>query len=315
METKSKAEQLLLPEQLYLLLTDPGTGEPRLDRERVKQVLATAVLWELLHSGMVSAQGDEIVAVNEVLSPTPYLRNAAYLASHRVPISAHRLVLEIAAELHPLWHAVGEAMVAEHLLQAEVRQRFLVFHQRVLTELGAARQDGLELTAGLRQAAQRVWDPQYEAQLAETHPRLLARLILLDNFHLLSPLLGSTGYATLSQHLPELREHVKQRFREAPAGATGAEDLEALASRRGSGSTGWGDSGGGIYDSGSTFWVDHDDAHDHGGHAGHGHDGHGHDGHDGHDGGDGHGDGDGGGSDGGGGGGDGGCGGCGGCGG
>lgn len=349
MERTSKAEQLRLPEQLYILLVNPDTGEPRFAQQRVEQVLATAIAWELLDSGAIRSSGTAVSAAQEIAFPESYLKKAARIVSSQEPVHGFRLVMEIAAEMHPIWTTIGEDMVAKHLLTHEVQTRFMFFHRSVLTELTEAKTDGRELSDGLAQAARNLWNSGYDDELALTHPRLLARLVILDNHGLLEPLVGACAYDAAAPHIPSLRSHLRQ-FASQPG--------QSKPSSTSLGSSD--DSGSYMYDSGSHFWIDGDSVstgpddygshgssasdghHGHGGgygdysgdgghgHSGHGHDGgyadggHGHGGHDagghdsgGHDGGGhdagghdgGSGDSGGGGSDGGG------CGGCGGCGG
>jgi hypothetical protein len=299
----TKVEQLRLPEQLYILLMDPAEGEPRQKREAVKQILASAILWELLNDGWLINEENKIVGIKHLDSEVPYMRQAARIIAKHVPNSARHLTMELVSQMHPIWLAVGESMVAEHLMAENVQKRFIVFHHKVLRELGEARKDGLELKASLRQAAQNVWNPEYEAELAKTHPRLVARLVLLDNFQLLAPLIGSDAAQAMHPHIAELRSHLHDLVRDAQESRRDqkADGGDTSSSWGDSGtSSGWGDDGG-IYYSGSDYWID--------GHGSHGH----HDGHDDDDDdGDGADGGDGGGGDGGG---CGSCGGCGGCGG
>lgn len=306
MEQVSKAEQLKLPEQLYIMLVDPDTGEPLYGKPTVERVLATAVLWELLNCGAIRANGSEISGVESVLFRESYLRNAALMISDMAPADSRALIMEIAAKLHPIWRTIGDDMVNEHLLTPDVRTRFCLFHQRVLSELGEARIEGHDLGESMRQAARATWDQTYEADLVTTHPRLLARIVILDNYGLLAPVIGYTAYSSIKGHLPDLRTHLHDAVRDASAG-----EMKQVARDRQSTYSGGSD---GIYSSGSDFWIGSGDCcycEEHGGHHHHHEDDDDED-----DGSDGDGDAsDGGGGDSGGGGGDGGCGGCGGCGG
>ncbi len=295
MDQISKAEQLRLPEQLYILLVDPDTGDPRYSRQKVEHVLATAIIWELLDAGAFKTQGNRIKSVKVAMFEEGYLRRAALHTAGRVPADGHSMIWEVAGELHPIWKTVGEGMVAKHLVAEDVQTRFVFFHRKVLMELFDARNDAQELSQSLAQAARNLWDANYDAQLARTHPRLLARLVLLDNHKLLEPLIGSTAYFAAVPYLTDIRSHLHEMVR----------DPKVVRPHHTS-DTGGCDSGGSdchIYDSGSDFWIDSSDDGGHGGHGGH--DG-GHDGHSGHDSAGDSGDSSGGGSS------DGGCGGCGG---
>lgn len=141
----TKVEQLRLPEQLYILLMDPAEGEPRQKREAVKQILASAILWELLNDGWLINEENKIVGIKHLDSEVPYMRQAARIIAKHVPNSARHLTMELVSQMHPIWLAVGESMVAEHLMAENVQKRFIVFHHKVLRELGEARKDGLEL--------------------------------------------------------------------------------------------------------------------------------------------------------------------------
>ncbi len=255
-------EQLRLPEQLYLLLINPNTGAPRFARERVKRVLAISVLWELLYEGVLSARDNTVLEVKSVPSSAGYLYLAGVITRKVAPIPARDLTLQFAAEMHPLWETIGEAMVHEHLLAEEVRTRFLFFHQRVLTELTDARRDGAELTQSLRQVARSIWNEQYDDELARTHPRLLARFVLLDNCRLLAPLIGVELYGQTRSHITSLRNHLRTMIADkVPAMA---EPVRPVATLSDSGEasaatfidTGWEGAGVAVYFGGIDFWVD-----------------------------------------------------------
>jgi len=239
MPEAQKAEQLMLPEQLYILLMDPDTGEPRFDARRVERALSMAVLWELLDAGAFETEGNRITRVDQVTFGESYMRRAALAASKRAPANGRAIAMHIAAELHPIWRAIGEDMVNEHLVCEDVQTRFCFFHKRVLTELADARRDDLELENNLRQAARGTWDAGYDDQLAKTHPRLLARMILLDNYGLLEPLLGSQAYDTVALHIPELRKHVHQSARQPDSSDSGFISSDT----------------GGFYGCGPDFWI------------------------------------------------------------
>lgn len=241
-----KAEQLRLPEQLYILLTDPETGGPRFNRQRVERALATAVLWEMLNEKIVEADGNEIVRVSEVKLTEAYFRRSALAAASRVPTTGPRLTMEIASELHPIWCTIGEDMVHEHLLTEEVRTRFGFFHQRVLAEASEARRDGQELSDSLKQAARNLWSSTYDDELVRTHPRLLARLLILDNCGLLQPVIGPEAYYDAAPFMSDLRVHLNEVIRKPEQCST---------SSFYSGSDGYSSSNCWFCDSGSDFWV------------------------------------------------------------
>lgn len=300
MTDTSKAEQLGLPEQLYVLLIDPDTGETPYPRQAVERVMATAIVWELLHSGAFDTTGNTITHVREALYAESYLRRAALVAAGRVPIDGRELIWEVAAQLHPISTTIGEDLVAKHLLTIEVQKRFAFFNRRVFMELTEARSDALALSAGMAQAARNLWDPNYDDELARTHPRLLARIVLLDNHHLLKPLIGSQAYNAAAPHVASIRAHLHQMVAAQTARPRTSGPSDSTSSCT--------DSSWYLYDSGSSFWIDSSDYS--------GGDSHGHGSHDGgHDGGHGDNSDSGSSSDGGGGGDGGGCGGCGGCGG
>jgi hypothetical protein len=163
------------------------------------------------------------------------------------PADSRTLIMEIAAQLHPTWRTIGEDMVNEHLLTPEVRTRFCLFHQRVLSELGEARTEGHDLGESMRQAARATWDQTYEADLVKTHPRLLARIVILDNYGLLAPVIGYTAYSSIKGHLPGLRTHLQDAVRDAST----AEVRQASRARQSTDSSG----SDGIYSSGSDFWI------------------------------------------------------------
>lgn len=297
MNQVSKAEQLRLPEQLYILLTDPNTGEPRYGSQRVERVLSISIIWELLNSGAFATNGNQISAVNNAIFDESYLRRAALAASGLVPIDGREFGWVIASNLHPVWKTIGEDMLAKHLLTEEVQTRFVFFHQRVLAEMAEARIEAAELSASLAQAARNLWDASYDAELAHSHPRLLARLVLLDNFGLLLPLIGGTAYASAAPYMSDIRTHLHTIVQDTRASRPRAASSDSTYYSSDSGSCG-------VYDSGADFWIFGSEDHHHDSHGGS------HDSHGGHDGNDSSGSHDGGGDSGGG---D--CGGCGGCGG
>ena len=248
MENLPKAEQLRLPEQLYLMLTDPETGDPKpLRRERVKRLLATAILWELMEEKAVAVSPETglLSAADDKPSGLAYLDRALLYVQIHAPISPGRAAVELVSWLDPIWRTIGEAMAHEGLVHEDYQSRLLVFHRKVLLQLSEARRDEVELERDLREALRAVGD-HHDGDVIASHRRLVGRIVLLDNFGLLKPLVGARIYNAACPHIVALKTHLRGLIQPA----TDEERRGAAAWTSDSGTVYWGGD-----TSDSSFWL------------------------------------------------------------
>lgn len=248
MQDTQHVEQLGLPEQLYLLLTDPMTGEPRFPKERVRQVLGMSIVWELMHLGVLALSSNYIMWVDPAEITLDHLSKFSRYMASRVPIGGQQLAHEIGEHFQPIWQVIGKAMVQEHLLKPAVQDRWLFFHHQVLMQLAEARHDNMALSRLMRDVARNLWDPQYDDELAHTHPRLLARIVILENYGLLSSVIGAEAYGLTKHHLPALRAYLHSAKPAEPVVADADPPL-GFAHR-------WTDNRSSVFDDDCTFWID-----------------------------------------------------------
>lgn len=250
MHDNPRVEELPLPEQLYLLLTDPNTGAPAFAREAVGRALGMAVVWELLQNHVVLMERNQVIWVDDAVElSVDYLLKARRFAGMHLPITGSRLATAFAEHFAPLWQVIGATMVDEHLLRHATQERWLVFHRQVLTQLDTARRDHLSLSSQMRAVARNLWDTHYDDELAQTHPRLLARFIILDNYRLLHDVLGAEAYAIARKHMPALRQYLREaaflphRNSPTPETTNFDTDRDPYAAHCS------------VYDDGCNFWV------------------------------------------------------------
>lgn len=217
MADAQKAEELWLPEQLHILSTDHETGEPQLDRAKTERMLALSILWELVQSGALTMTGNTITSANQVLFKESYMRHAALLANSKAPVEGARLVVAISTEMRPIWSVIGADMVDKRLLEASVQTRLLLIHKRVLKQTAEARRISAELTTNLLEQVARFGDPSYQAEFAGKYPRLLARIVLMENYGLLSPIAGPLAYQQIEPHIPWLKQYLNDMIMQASA--------------------------------------------------------------------------------------------------
>jgi hypothetical protein len=228
MDFHSRAESLPLPEQLYLMLTDSETGvPPKPRRRRTQGVLAAGLVWELIERGALTVDlaGGEITRVSRQTLGTECLTRAlTALGRERPPMPPRRAVQALAAHLPTLWCAIGESMLREGLVHAEVQTVLLLFHRRVLSQTDEAAREERTLEADLRAAVREI-GAHGEAGIA-TQRRLVARLVLLDNFGLLRELVGGEVYDAAADRLTALKRGMRDASRLLRAGGTPLRDTD-----------------------------------------------------------------------------------------
>lgn len=229
MESMSKAERLPLPEQLYLMLTDPRTGEPPTSRrQRTQGLLAAGLAWELIERGVVTvdpAAGEVVRVSGQALGEACLREGAEILRRARMPLPPLEAVRLLSKRLPAMWRVIGEGMVREGLVREEVRTVLLLFHRRALCQTAEAAREERELEGDLRAAVRQIGALDDEGGGA--HRRLLARLVLLDNFGLLREIVGGALYDEASDRIVALKERLRDTARLTRAGRQPIGDPDA----------------------------------------------------------------------------------------
>jgi hypothetical protein len=226
MDFASRAEQLPLHEQLYLLLTDPGTGEPPTARRRRTQgVLAAGVLWELIERGAMTVdpgQGEIAGVSRQALGDGCLQQSLEAFRQDALPMSPLQAVQTLAGHLPSLWQAIGKGMIREGLVHEEVKTVLLLFHRNVLSQTAEAAREERTLEADLRAAVQEI-GAHHEDEIV-SHRRLVARLVLLDNFGLLREMVGGGVYDDAADRIAAMKGRLRDVSRLLRAGRTPAWD-------------------------------------------------------------------------------------------
>ncbi len=204
----ANAEQLRLPEQLYILLFDLADGKTDYLLRRVVHAFATAIVYELLDAGALLTQEKMVKKVQQITFKEKYLQEAALIADDCAPIDGNALIWELVNELRPIWDNVAEGMVTKKLLTQTVQSRFLLLHQVVFRGLPDTYKYRNELQRSINKALSNLQNPDNDIQLLYNHPRLLALLLILDNHKLLRLMIGDETHKSIKMEIRKIRMHL-----------------------------------------------------------------------------------------------------------
>jgi hypothetical protein len=241
-----EAQQLRLPEVFYVLYLRTDIAKPEYLETRIKHAIATAIVWELVESGVLLTQGREIVKTQQIVFKEHYMQKAAMIADASVPVSGNHLIWEIMYELYPILTSISDTMVAKRLLVEEVQTHFIILKSKVYRELPATSVYCQDLLENIHRITRNLQDPNYDSQLLLTDPSMLACLLILETHKLLTPIVGNCGRKIVKAHLENIRKHLLDKDK----------DLGAINPKYD-----WNPNSnvGCVYDSGSAIWLEYPD--------------------------------------------------------
>jgi hypothetical protein len=203
----ANAEQLRLPEQLYIMLFDLADGKTDYLLRRMVHAFATAIVYELLDAGALLTQEKMVKKVQQIDFQEEYLHEAALIAADCAPIDGNDLIWELVNELHPIWDTVAEGMVAKKLLTQSVQSRFILLHHVVFRGLPDTFKYRDELQRSINKTLSNLRNPDYDIQLLYNQQRLLALLMILDNHKLLRLMIGDETHRMVKTKISNIRMH------------------------------------------------------------------------------------------------------------